>query len=173
LRMFLPRGLRATVPSLLTPVQKLLHLNHGLDRLNIGFQLLVLPLGAAAAGSMVWHHEVVPVPAALWLVSTLTLFGGGVMWWLPYRVLLRASVPDVLGAFVASKALCHTITMSAAKSLYTNRIPWLRTNKFPALPLGLGALADAKVELLLSFVLFSAGGAPPGPFPHPRPGPPF
>jgi cellulose synthase/poly-beta-1,6-N-acetylglucosamine synthase-like glycosyltransferase len=166
-RLFLPRGLPVTVPSSLTPIQKLLHLNHGLDRLNVGFQLLVLPIGAAAVGSMIWHHEVVPVPSALWLVSTVTLFGGWVMWWLPYRVLLRARIPDVLGAFVASKALVHTITMSAAKSVFTSRIPWLRTNKFPALPLGLGALADARTELLLSFVLISAALSAMLLLPHP------
>jgi hypothetical protein len=55
--------------------------------------------------------------------SANALFGGWVMWWLPYRAMLGASVRDVLGAFVASKALNHTITMSAAKSFYTERIP--------------------------------------------------
>jgi cellulose synthase/poly-beta-1,6-N-acetylglucosamine synthase-like glycosyltransferase len=156
-RLFLPRRWRTTAPSSLAPIQKVLHLNHGLDRLNVGLQFLLLPFAAAAVGSIVWHREVIPVPAALWLSSSVVLFSGWVMWWLPYRVLLRASMKDVLGAFVASKALNHTVTMSAVKSLYTQRIPWLRTSKFPALPLGLGAVASAGAELLLGLALLMGG----------------
>ncbi|MBI3539458.1 MAG: glycosyltransferase, partial [Candidatus Eisenbacteria bacterium] len=166
LRLFLPRRWKATASSLL-PIQKILHLNHGLDRLNIGLQFMVLPLYAAAVCSMVWHREVIPVPGVLWLSSTVILFGGWVMWWLPYRALLRASMRDVLGAFVASKALSHTVTMSAVKSLYTRRIPWQRTNKFPALPLGLGTLATARVELMLGLALLLGGAGALLLLPHP------
>jgi cellulose synthase/poly-beta-1,6-N-acetylglucosamine synthase-like glycosyltransferase len=166
-RLFLPRRWRATEPSLLSPIQKLLHLNHGLDRLSVGLQFMLIPFAAAAVGSMIWHHEIIPVPAALWLSSTVVLFGGWVMWWLPYRFLLRASARDALGAFVASKALNHTVTMSAVKSLHTQRIPWLRTNKFPALPLGLGALASAGTELVLGLTLLLAGIAAFLLLPHP------
>ncbi len=109
----------------------------------------------------------IPVPGALWLSSTVILFAGWVMWWLPYRVLLRAPTRDVIGAFVASKALNHTVTMSAVKSLYTRRIPWLRTNKFPALPLGLGALAAATVELALGLALLLGGAGALLLLPHP------
>jgi len=135
--------------------------------MNIGIQFLVLPIGMAAVASMIWHREVIPVPIALWLGSTVTLLAGWVMWWLPYRVLLGASVKDVIGAFVASKALGHTVTMSAVKSLYTERIPWLRTNKFPELPLGLGALLTARVELALGVGLLLAGIAALMLLPHP------
>jgi glycosyl transferase family 2 len=165
--LFLPKRWKTTTPSSLTPIQKVLHMNHGLDRLNIGLQFVVMPLYAAAVCSMLWHREVIPVPGALWLCSTVTLFGGWVMWWLPYRALLGASMQDVIGAFVASKALGHTITMSAVKSLYTKRIHWQRTNKFPALPLGLGALAAAKVELLLGMTLLLGGIAALVLLPHP------
>lgn len=165
-RLFLPKRW-GTTPSALTPSQKVLHLNHGLDRLNIGLQFVVMPLYAAAVCSMVWHSEVIPVPGALWLSSTVVLFGGWVMWWLPYRALLRASMRDVIGAFAASKALSHTVTMSAVKSLYTERIQWQRTNKFPALPLGLGALVSAKVELLLAVALLLGGIGALALLPHP------
>lgn len=166
-RIFLPRGWRSARPSRLSPVQKLLHLNHGLDRMNIGLQFLILPLGAAAVASMIWHGEVIAVPAPLWLASTVTLLGGWVMWWLPYRVLMSASMADVLGAFVASKALGHTITMSSVTSLYRQRIPWLRTSKFPELPLGLGALMAAKVELVLGVGMLAAGICALRLLPHP------
>jgi len=156
-RLFMPKSWRATEPSSLSPIQKLLHLNHGLDRLSVGLQFVLIPFAVAAVGSMIWHHEIIPVPVALWLSSTVVLFGGWVMWWLPYRFLLGASAKDALGAFVASKALNHTVTMSAVKSLHTQRIPWLRTNKFPALPLGLGALASAGAELVLGLTLLLAG----------------
>ena len=159
LRMFLPGRWRWTRHSRLSPVQKILHLNHGLDRLNIGLQFLILPVGAAAVGSMIWHHEIIAVPPALWLASTVTLVSGWIMWWLPYRALLGASMPDVIGAFVASKALGHTITMSSVKSLYTRRIPWLRTSKFAELPLGLGALMATKAELALGAATLAAGVA--------------
>jgi hypothetical protein len=43
------------------------------------------------------------------------------------------------------------------KSLYTQRIPWQRTNKFPVLAQGLGALAAAKVELAVGLTLLLGG----------------
>lgn len=167
IRLFLPGRWKATSRSSLSPIQKILHMNHGLDRLNVGLQFLLLPFAAAAVASMVWHREVIPVPGALWLNSTVILVGGWVMWWLPYRALLRAPMKDVLGAFVASKALNHTVTMSAVKSLYTTRIPWLRTNKFPALPLGLRAVACAGVELFLGLALILGGTVTLLLLPHP------
>jgi len=167
IRLFLPKRWKTAAPSSLTPIQKVLHMNHGLDRLNVGLQFVVMPVYAAAACSMLWHREVIPVPGALWLCSTVILVGGWVMWWLPYRALLRASMQDVIGAFVASKALGHTITMSAVKSLYTQRIRWHRTNKFPALPLGLGVLATAKVQLLLGVTLLFGGIGALVLLPHP------
>lgn len=165
-RLFLPKWLKPT-PSSLNPIQKALHLNHGLDRLNIGLQFIVMPLYAAAVCSMVWHREVIAVPGALWLSATVVLVGGWVMWWLPYRALLRASAQDLIGAFVASKALSHTVTMSAVKSLYTERIHWQRTDKFPALPLGLGVLATVKVELALGVALLLGGIGALAVLPHP------
>ncbi len=128
---------------------------------------MMLPFGAAAVYSMVWHHEIIAVPGVLWLSSTVFLFVGWVMWWLPYRVLLGSSPLDAIGAFIASKALNHTVTMSAVKSLYTRRIPWQRTNKFPALPLGLGALMAARSELVLGSGLLFGGIGALLLFPHP------
>jgi hypothetical protein len=116
---------------------------------------------------MVWHREIIPVPPVLWLSSTIVLFGGWFMWWLPYRALLRAGWRDILAAFAASKALNHTITMSAVKSLYTDRIPWVRTNKFPVLPLGLGAMASTGAELFLGVALIVGGTTALVLLPHP------
>jgi hypothetical protein len=53
------------------------------------------------------------------------------------------------------------------KSLYTERIHWQRTDKFPALPLGLGVLATVKVELALGVALLLGGIGALALLPHP------
>ena len=61
----------------------------------------------------------------------------------------------MLGAMLASAALHHTIATASLRALLTRRIPWYRTSKFTALPLGLGAVADARAELLLAVLAIS------------------
>lgn len=153
-RLFLPWPLRRR--SALTLAQKVHHLNHGLDRLAVGLRLLFLPVAAAVIVSMIAQREVVSVPMALWVAATVSLAGEFVHWWLAYRVTMRCSLNDTIGALIASKALHHTITVSSLSALFVKRIPWRRTNKFkvrpslrgplaawPELLLGLGALAFA------------------------------
>jgi hypothetical protein len=110
----------------------------------------LLPLALAVIGSMVVHHEVVPVPLELWLAASVLLPSGYVLQWLTYRTAVGCSIRDMLGAMLASTALHHTIATASVRALLTRRIPWYRTSKFTALPLGLGALADARTELLLA-----------------------
>jgi hypothetical protein len=148
LRLFLPG--RLGHPSRLSLVQTIHHLNHGLDRLNVGLGLLLLPLALGVLVSMLLQHEVVPVPLELWLAASVLLPSGYVLQWLTYRTAVGCSVRDMLGAMLASAALHHTIATASLRALLTRRIPWYRTSKFTALPLGLGAVADARTELLLA-----------------------
>lgn len=154
-RLYLPkaRGDRNT----LTTAQKLHHANHGLSRLNIG--LLLLPLGIGVVASLVAHKEWVPIPFVLWLVTPLLLMAGLALRWLIYRAVMGSSLQDALGALLAVMALSHTVALASFWALFTRSIPWRRTNKFKALPLGLGALADVRVELLLGLatLLFAIG----------------
>ena len=154
-RLFLPRVLGGS--SKLSAAQKVHHLNHGLQ--NVHLSLLFMPLGACIVVSMGIHQEVIPVPFALWATGGVGLISGLALQWLMYRVVLRCSLKDALGFVIASSALSHTRAIASLWGLFARSIPWRRTNKFKALPLGLGALRSAQTELLfgLGTVLFAAG----------------
>lgn len=68
--------------SALTGQQKLHHANHGLDVMCIGLRALCFPLAAAAAASMVAHHERIQMPSELWVAATCLLVGSFVLRWL-------------------------------------------------------------------------------------------
>jgi hypothetical protein len=156
-RLYLPSPLATT--SALTPVQKLHHLNHGLDRLVIGLNLLLVPLGAAALLSMLLQDEMVAIPTALWLAATALLGTGPLLQWAAYRAAVGCGWRDGFGASVASAALSHTIATASLVALAARRIPWRRTDKFTVLPLGLGALGEARTELSLATGLLAASAA--------------
>jgi hypothetical protein len=156
-RLCLPWPLRRR--SDLSTFQKIHHLNHGLDRLNVGLGFMLLPVGLAVITSMVAHREVVPVPLVLWLTATVLLITGFAIRWLVYRVVIGCSLFDMFCALIASKSLTHTVTMASIWGAITRSIPWQRTNKFKALPLGLGAIGHAQAELVAGILaLLLAGG---------------
>jgi hypothetical protein len=157
LRLYLPR--RLGQPSALSPAQKIEHLNHGLENASPGLGLLLTPLGLATAGSLLLQHEDVPLPPVLWLLAAVGLAGGLALTWLAYRVVLSCSLVDFLGAVVAGKALGHTRMLASARCFFTASIPWQRTSKFKALPLGLGALGWARAELCIGVALVLLGGS--------------
>ena len=156
-RLYLPGALGR--PSALSAAQKVHHLNHGLAHFNIGLGLLLLPVGVAVITSMLVHREVVHVPLVLWVTAPVLLITGFVLHWLVYRVVMVCSWKDELGALVASMALSYTIATASLWALFTRRIPWRRTDKFKAVPLGLGALGCVRTELLLGVatLLFAIG----------------
>jgi hypothetical protein len=96
---------------------------------------------------MVLHHEVIRVPPALWAAASVSLAVEFVHWWLVYRITMGARLRATLGAFIASKSLHHTITISSVWALFTREIPWRRTNKFRVSASGLGALWQVPWEL--------------------------
>jgi Glycosyltransferases, probably involved in cell wall biogenesis len=146
-RLYLPRILGRL--SALSVLQKLHHLNHGLGYLNIGLSFLLTPIGIATVISMLIHGESVHIPKALWITSSVILLSWFVLWWLTYRVFLRCSVKDMIGALIASRALNHTYIIASILGLFTPQTPWQRTSKFKTLPLGLEALSSAQTELML------------------------
>jgi hypothetical protein len=72
---------------------------------------------------------------------------------------LGCSLTDYLGALIASNALSYTRALAGIWGLLRRHHTWHRTNKFKALPSGLGALDSARGELLLGLAmsLFSLG----------------
>jgi hypothetical protein len=151
LPLLLPRPLGT--PSDLSPAQKVHHLNHGLDRLNVGLGFLLAPVGIALATSMLIQREVVRVPLALWLAATVLLTTGFALRWVTYRAVIGSTSGEALGALLASKALSHTITMASLRGLFTASMPWRRTNKFKSSPAGLSVLRSARSELLLGLAI--------------------
>jgi hypothetical protein len=83
-----------------------------------------------------------------------------------YRVFLKCSLRDSIGALVASRALNHTYIMASILGLFTKQIPWQRTNKFKSLPLGLAALNSAQTELMIGVAMLLFTGVTLSLFPQ-------
>jgi len=161
----LKRHLRLLLPdpfahrSRLSPAQKLHHLNHGLDRLAVGLALLLTPLGAAAASSMVAHQEVIPVPTVLWLSCLILTASAGLLRWFVYRQVIGCSTRDALGALLASKALTHTVTTASLRALCSRTMPWRRTDKFSPRPSRHRVLASTRSELMIAGAMLALTGS--------------
>jgi cellulose synthase/poly-beta-1,6-N-acetylglucosamine synthase-like glycosyltransferase len=167
-RLFLPKPLAQ--PSQFTLAQKIHHLCHGLGHLNIGLRFLLIPVSFAIVASMLIHREVVNVPLVLWVSASTSLVGGIAHWLMVYRGVMGCSWKDMLGAVLASRALSHTVAIASFWGVFTREIPWFRTNKFKALPLGLEALSSARVEVALGLATLTfaivASNVLPGPGLH-------
>ncbi len=157
LPLFLPRPFGQ--PSALSPLQKLHHMNHGLAPFLSGIGTLFAPIGLAVLCSMALHQEVVQLPLVLWVVTALLGVSGIGFTWLLYDVAVGCSWLDMIGAMVARQALGHTAMVASLWGVFTERIPWQRTDKFKALPVGLVALHSARTELLLGLTLVGAAWA--------------
>ena len=155
-RLFLPSGFGT--PSKLTPLQKLHHLNHGIENISMGLGFLTLMLGAAVMSSMALHHGVVPVPFVLWLTATVALLTTFIRWGLAYTKLAHASMSETLAAFVTSQALTYVRGVGSLHGLVLSRIVWCRTNKFKASASGLHAVSQARAETVLGIgsLIFAA-----------------
>jgi Glycosyltransferase like family 2 len=164
-RLFLPGPL--ATGSALSGQQKLHHANHGLDVVCIGLRALCFPLAAAAAASMVAHHERIPMPFELWVTSTCLLAGSLLLRWLIYRRAVRATARQALGGILAFAALTHIITTASLRALARRPAHWQRTDKFRQRKRGLRVLTHARSETVLGLtgllaaillVAFGSGG---------------
>jgi Glycosyltransferase like family 2 len=156
-RLFLPRPLGT--PSALTGGQKLHHANHGLDVMSIGLRALCFPLAAAAAASMIAHHERVRMPAELWVAATCLLAGNLLLRWLTYRRVVRATTRQALGGILAFAALTHVIAMASLRALIRRPAQWQRTSKFRPRRRGLRVLTCAGSETVLGLAGLLAAAA--------------
>jgi len=157
LKLYLPRPWGT--PSALNGLQKLHHLNHGLAPFSSGLGVLLSPIGAAAVASLVWHGEQVVLPPAVWTASAVSGVSGFILTWLLYAERLGCRLGDVLGALLAKQALAHVAMVATVRGLFTDRIPWRRTNKFKSLPSVLGALYAVRAEIAIGTALVGTAGA--------------
>ncbi len=153
-RLFLPG--RLGQPSALTLIQRLHHANHGLDVVFIGLRALMLPLGAAAATSMVVHDEQIRVPVELWAAATAVLLGQALLRLLTYRRLLGATLGQALAGTVAFAALHHVIVTASLRALLGGSASWQRTDKFRPSSRGLHVLSEARTETAIGTACLSA-----------------
>lgn len=139
--------------SKLSLVQRIHHLHHGFEHVLFGLNLPLLAVSVALVLSMAVQREVVQVPLALWLSLTLLLVSNLFLYALVYRVVLRATLREMLMAGLANKALSFAMNRAAWSALMRSRQSWKRTNKF-ARPQTLGqALQSTGPETILGVAL--------------------
>jgi hypothetical protein len=156
--LLLPRPLGQT--SGLSRVQKLHLLHDGFGAIgggsSNGLGFLLGPLGMAMIVSMLAHHEVVAVPAALWAAVVIVPLSHLVVMLLAHRVVLGCSVRDTFGAVMAANSLGHTVAAAWFSALLGRRSRWARTSKFKAVPKGIATLGAARAELFLGTATLAA-----------------
>jgi cellulose synthase/poly-beta-1,6-N-acetylglucosamine synthase-like glycosyltransferase len=164
LRLFRPGPRRAA--SALKVRQRVHHANHGLDVAMIGLRLLVIPLGAAALVSMLWHHEVVRMPLPLWIAATVVLISSVWMRWLVFRHGVGVTLRPALGGVLAYLALTHIITVASLAALIGKPASWQRTDKFKPTVRRHAALACTVTETVLAAACLLAAAAAIVALPH-------
>lgn len=150
-RLFLPR--RWATPSALSPAQKLHHFAHGAHNVTPALGLLSIPVGVAIVASMLVQKESVPMPLALWLFVTAALITNAVLRILNMRIVVGCGITETLWSALATGSLAHTVAMGSLRGIFADRIPWVRTSKFKALPATLAALNSARAELAIGGTL--------------------
>jgi hypothetical protein len=101
---------------------------------------------------MVVHHEVVPVPTVLWFTAAVVTVSAIILRWFVYRRVIGCSTREAFGAFLAAKALSHTIAMASLRASLGRHMTWRRTDKFGVQSSLTRALRSAGTELVLAAV---------------------
>ncbi len=145
--------------SKLSLLQKIYHLNHGVENALIALNIPLLIIGLLTIISMVLHHEIIHVPFELWLGTTIVLIAGIILDFFVYQKVVQADWKAIIGKNIASKALNHTITYSAFRTFLTGNAVWNRTSKFKSTHSYKAALFSTKEETiiglsLMTFVIF-------------------
>lgn len=154
-------------PSRYTFVQRLFHLNHGLDNLLLGMDIPLMILGMTIIGSMIMHREIVAVPFELWLTATVMLLSNPFLTLLMFKATIRPRVRDIIYQLIAAKALGHVIRHSAFRTALTGSAKWNRTNKFKSRHSYLAALYATKEEIVLGICIAAFIVVAYWAFPHP------
>jgi hypothetical protein len=154
-------------PSRFSLAQRFHHLHHGFGSAQFGLTFPLTALSMALATSMIVHHEIIPVPFALWFSVTALFLSNIFLQWLQYRVILRTSLKEMLYGMVAHKALSFSMNSAAFGALMRGSQQWHRTNKFRKTQTILQSLRTTRQELLagLSLSTFAVGAYVLEPFP--------
>lgn len=134
-------------------VQRIFHLNHGLANVLLAFNIPYIIIGISIAASMILHEEVVKVPFELWIGATVTLFATPLMMYLLYRVTVKATMGQIIGQAIATKALSHVIAHAALRTTLTGSAQWNRTSKFKSTQSYTAALYSTKEEIAIGMIL--------------------
>ena len=133
--------------------QRIFHLNHGLGNALLALNIPFMLLGIAVVVSMIFQHEIIPVPFELWLTATITLLAAPLLTFLLYRVTIKATLKDIFAQSIALLALSHVIHQAALSTMLTGNAAWNRTNKFKTIQSYRSALLSTKEELSIGFLL--------------------
>jgi exo-beta-1,3-glucanase (GH17 family)/cellulose synthase/poly-beta-1,6-N-acetylglucosamine synthase-like glycosyltransferase len=124
-------------------------------------------LGLAFAGlSLVWTAGVLflprhfDFPLTVFVVPALAVFAAKILqfFWL-YRVRVKCSLRQQLGAAIAGLALTFTVAKATAYGLIADKLPFVRTPKHEGEPALGRALAMAREEAILFTLLWLAAAA--------------
>jgi cellulose synthase/poly-beta-1,6-N-acetylglucosamine synthase-like glycosyltransferase len=134
-------------------LQRVHHLNHGLNNIMIGLSIPLTFITFLLISSIVIHREIIALPFELWLAATITLCSTILLDWLMYKATINPTIKELLGKYLASKALAHVITYAAIRTIFTGNAQWTRTNKFKSEHSYKSALYATKEELGIGSLL--------------------
>ncbi len=140
-------------PSKFSFIQRIFHLNHGLDNILLGFDLPLMFVGILLIVSMIVHHEIIAVPFEMWLAATVMFVTSPVLTLLMYKATIKPTFWEIIGQLFAGKSLSHVIHYAAFRTSLTGNAVWNRTNKFKAKHSYAAALYAAKEEIVAGLIL--------------------
>lgn len=140
-------------PSNFTFLQRLFHINHGLNNVLIGAALPFGIVSMLTVISMVYHREIVEVPFELWLTATILLLASPTLNWLMFKTRLNAGLKEMILLIIANRALHHVVSYAAFRTTLTGNATWTRTSKFRAEHSFPAAILNAKEELVIGLLI--------------------
>jgi len=148
------------IPSKYSLLQRVHHLNHGLDNIILALNIPFTVLSIIEIMSLVFHKEIIRVPFELWLAATILLVANFALSWLIYKVTIKPNFWQLIGGMFAGKALQHTISYSALRTVLTGNATWNRTNKFKSsysISAGIFSVLEELIigTVLLGFIIFA------------------
>jgi exo-beta-1,3-glucanase (GH17 family)/cellulose synthase/poly-beta-1,6-N-acetylglucosamine synthase-like glycosyltransferase len=123
------------------------------DGLNLFFNLAALTWSAAMV--LFPDHCTPPLIVIAALPLVLFVFKASKSFFL-YRRRVTATLRQSLAAGLAGLALSHTIARAVLSGIFTGRLAFFRTPKLAAAPAFVGALADAREEVLFTLAFWLA-----------------
>ena len=151
------RSFLAGEKSELTPAQRYYFMAGWLPWFSDALAMIFTLASLLLTANVIAYPESSELPVSVFILPTIGLFGFKILrsFWL-YRVRVKCTVMQTLGASLAGLALTHTVGKAILQGLFTSGRPFLRTPKCEKQRPFIAGLITVQQELLMLILLWTA-----------------